>query len=978
MKKLILPLIPFVFAAAVLNTATSYAEKMSSGTQDLVIDKMERALSVIEKNDAAYIPSQKRWADLLAERARTRFMAEIEVNCAGCKGSAEDRKKAIITYEQILDRVEINEHGPVLFQLGHLYEMSGNQNKAIELYERILKDAKPKKITKEIISRSHVALGDLLFQKNKFKDAHFHFKLALRDKDLENRALVIYNMSWCDFNTGKLNSAIETIENLLRQPELLNDASFHADVMRDLATFYSRRSISNKEIALYVALSPENSKKELTLHFATEADRIGQKNAARTILDRYLQFPDITQAERLDAFVRLAQINYDRGQTEQSNKDFSVAAATFRDSNCDDEKKCAELQKTMKRYVTELHRSKKLKPDSSLLTAYVIYANTFPQDRDMTLRAAQLAQDLKQHKMSTELYRTISGNRHFSDAQRTEALQNEVSAAEASGDAKLKQAAYVHYLQINRDGAKSFEIRYQMAYLKYQNKNFNEAASDFDSLARDSKGPAGLRKKSADLALDSLSMLKADEKIETTAADYAVILPASRTEFQAISRKAILNRAAVVANDKKSSSAEQRKSLVKMIQTDISKASASEKILFYTNQSILAEQLGEDQVYIKSLQLLIGTKELSQEKRSQFNEQLIGYYEKHLDFKSAYVAAKTMKSRLSTQESEFRLSTLADLGNLNTAAGHYRKALAAGLKGQRALVVRSRLVLLSSNPTKELNRQFKELKKDRELLNETTLFVISKNNSSRGLENILASRELKNGPAAHWVNRQKFYSEVAKFKIQLQRHQLDTKNDRRLSNSIAARMKLIEKADGLLGRALKSKDIGSQVVTLDLIYQENDRFVRNLAGLPLPRGLTAAEQQQYLGILKAKSKPFFVKAKTAQKQLQEIWANSPALAQAIQDYRMARTEIRKLLVADLSVMSRASGDGKLKNTLNATLEDSSFSNKDLLKARQSVAQNPNNIKDIENLKILETKGGHPLMATYLEARLSHIQRGEQL
>lgn len=988
MKNLIHFLIQVVLFVGAIGFQSAHAEKMSSNTQDLVIEKMEKALSNLDSKDSSFAPSQKRYADLLAERARARFMQEIEMNCDGCKGSKEDRMKATKIYEDIYARIDVNEHGSILFQLAHLYEMAGNTDKSIEVFEKLLKDARTKKVSSEILSKAHASLGDLLFQKGRFKEAHEHYTQALKNKNLDGRALVIYNMAWCEFNTGKLAASIKTLEKLLSNPQSITketadgsvyDSGFHADIMRDLATFYTRTVITDKNIRTYIAIAPVEQKKELIFHFATEADRIGQKNAAHSILGKYLEQPGLSKAERLEAFVRMAQVNFDRGQTAQSNKDFALAAASFKDSECEDQKKCEELQKTLKRYVTELHRSKKVNPDQSLVNAYIIYSNTFPSDKEMTLRGAALALELKKHKLAIELYTTISNNTRFSGKERIEALDNEVSAAEASGDAVLKKQAYIHYLQLHSEGDKAFEIRYQMAYLTYQEKNFKAAASEFNTLARDEKGKPALRKKSADLALDSLTVLKNDEKIEEWALDYAVIFKSAAQEFQVIARKAVLNQTAVVANNKASSNGDLKTALNKLVKTNLAGASTDEKVVFYTNQSILADKLNEEQVYVQSLQALLAMKDLSAEKKSQVAEQIVGYYEKHLDFQNAYKAALTLKvGKTSAQEFEFKLATLADLGGLNSASTHYKKALALGLKGPRSLVVRSRLVLISNNSVKELNAQGSELKRNPTLLNETALFVISKNGSARGLDKLLESKELRNKSAAQWAARQSFYKKLSTFKAQIQNQELNTRSDKAMQRTIQDRMTSIAKADKMLGEALNTRDITAQMLTLDLISTENERFVRNLAGLPMPKGLNASEQSQYLGILKAKSKPFFMKAKTAQAKLNDIWSNSNALNQLINDYRVARPEMRKLLANDLVALQQVTGSGSLKDTLGNTLSGSQLSTRELLSARQSVSENPNDVREIEKLKILETKLGHPLMPTYLEARLNHLQRGKRL
>ena len=211
-----------IFSGTLLTgLSAAYAEKMNSQTQDMVIEKMDRVLSVMDKTDSSWLPSQQRLADLLSERARLRFMQEVEANCDSCKGSKADRLKAVSIYENLLKEVKVNDHGPILFQLAHLHDMAGQPDQAITLFERIIKEAKSKNISEEILSRSHSGLGDLLFQKGKYKDAHAHYDIAMRNKNLEGRGLVIYNMAWSEFNLDQLNQGIATMEGLLKQPSLI-------------------------------------------------------------------------------------------------------------------------------------------------------------------------------------------------------------------------------------------------------------------------------------------------------------------------------------------------------------------------------------------------------------------------------------------------------------------------------------------------------------------------------------------------------------------------------------------------------------------------------------------------------------------------------------------------------------------------------------------------------------------------------------
>jgi hypothetical protein len=80
----------------------------------------------------------------------------------------------------------------------------------------------------------------------------------------------------------------------------------------------------------------------------------------------------------------------------------------------------------------------------------------------------------------------------------------------------------------------------------------------------------------------------------------------------------------------------------------------------------------------------------------------------------------------------------------------------------------------------------------------------------------------------------------------------------------------------------------------------------------------------------------------------------------------------------LALLNQVPGKGPMKSALEDALSERPFSSRDLVSARKAVADEPSNLKEIENLKMIETKIGHPLMPAYLEARISHLNGGKSL
>ena len=961
----------------------SPAAKMDSETQTQVVDRLERILSQMEKTDSSYAPSQLRLADLLSERARLRFMNEVEANCKGCKGSVADRKKALSIYEELLPTTPPAQQGAVLFQMAHLFEMAGEESRAIELYEGILK--KPQKNSPEFIRLARTALADLLFQKGKFKEARGHYQTAFQDKQTANRGLILYRLAWCEFNLDQLPTAISTLEKLASSPELLTkesakgtvrDAAFQNDVMRDLATFYARQKVSAREIAQYQKLMPVDQRKELLLFFGSELDRLGQKQAAADVYHVYLQNPELTKEERLDVFVKIAQVSYDKGQSSQSIQDFAVAAQAYKDIRCSENEKCTELQKRMKNYVTELHRSKKSKPDMDLLKAYAIYAKTFPEDTEMAILGAQVAVSLNQPNMAVVLYHHASGSAQNPKLRET-ALLGEIESAETTGDLKIRESAYLAYLQAMPSGPKAFEVRYQLAHLSYEQKDIKRAADQFRELALDKRGTADLRKKSADLALDAQASLKNDADLEKWAIEFAAVFPAARAEYLQISRKAVLNQTAATTNDEHASKSAQRDALQKMRAVSLNGVSDAEKITHLRNQSILAEKVDDETALMSSLGGLLAVHSLSKAEREKVLARKVGWYERKLNFQAAYKTAMQMRfPALSNAERELRMGTLADLAGLRPQK-HYNAALHAGLSRNESLALRQRLVMLAEDPLNELRKQKSELSKVPVVLSETVILVYGKTRNLAALESYLRVPGMSHQPATSFLHKQPFLAHQPAFAARLARQQLDDRTDARLQKTIRERIQLLKQADQNLSEAIRLKDFAPQVLALHVVATQNERMVRDLAALPIPKGLSEKQTQEYLKLMQAQSKPYLVKSKFAGQKLSEFWQNEASVTALATDLEKSRPEIRPVLEAEVRLIIDLA-PSSARSRLSSALKDSRPDAKDLLSAREEVRENPEDKGKIEKLKTLELKIGHPLMSSYLEGRLGQIQREKVL
>ncbi len=978
--RLVLPLLMFALSAG----PAALAAKMDAETQTSVIERIERILTEMEKKDSSYVPTSERLADLLAERARLRSMAESDANCKGCKGSEKDRKTALRLYEEIQTQIPQDRKARILLQMAHLHSMAGDDKKALSIIESILKETR--KHSTEMVLEARVAAADFLFRMNKNKEALAYYQIALKDSAVKNKGVILYQTAWCEANLDHLNRAINILEELLRSAHMIRqtptgvvaDTGFQGDVLRDLATFYAQKQISQKDVSTFSELAPANQRKSLLMFFASEADRVGQKQAAADIYKMYLKAPGLTEDEKLEVYVLIAQVSYDKGNVSFSLQNFALAATAFKDTKCEEDKKCLDLQKRMKHYVTELHRSKKTDPNLDVVNAYALYARTFPSDTEMGLRGALVAREISQPKIAIALYHQASDN--AKDAKSLEmALVGEVESAENAKDFSMREAAYAHYLAKNSNGPRAYEVRYQSAYMQSEKKDWKNAAAQFRALALSSNGPRELRRKSADLALDALASENNHPALESTGIEFARAFPEAKAEYLNIARKAATNQIVTITNDQKASHSDLQKALNKMRTLPLVGMPDTERKSHFRNQEILAGKVGDDTALFAALNGTLAMK-ISDSEREETLARKVGAYERLLDFKSAYSTALKMKfPKLKSAQKELRLGTLADLGELHKATKHYELALRQGLTGKAALGARSRLVMLSANPVRELRRQQKDLEKNPALLSETLILVYGQTHDLNGIQPVLSSRSLRKTTAVTFLEKQPFLAKQKTIAQRLAKHELQSNSDRALQKSIQTRLGLLREVDQNLDQAVKFADFTSEMLALSLVANENERMVKDLARLPIPKGLSETEQASYQKLMMAQSRPYLVKAKMAQAKMAEMWKNETAIERLAQDYRSGRPEIRSLLEKELRTLSGAAPTlSKASRSLSAALNDTLPSRSELLSARENVRENPAQKEGIEKLKILETKIGHPLMSSYLDGRLEQIQREKVL
>ncbi len=981
MKSLLLSLI--------LSTGVSaLADKMDLSEHDLVIQKLESVLTSVSDKPETLRGIEMRLGDLYSERARIKAVEEGNKNCEKCVGSKDDRAKAIGYYDSAFNGATGEQQTKILLQKAHLFQINGDFNKSESVYEEIIK--RGEKITdKQLFGEALAGRGEANYRKGEFLKAKNDFEKALKFP-ISKRSFIRYRLSWCLLNEGKAQQAKTILIGILTGEDKI-DLSFRKDLSRDLATFLARGTISNSGIDELLNNSPDDVKKSNLFYMGAEADRLSNAAGSLLVWKRYTELGNVTPLEALEIKIRVTQTRLDQGFKKEALELMADATATWKKQGCKEADTCEELRLRLRNFVLTWNKKEKINPSPEVLTAYGIYVGLFDQDYEMIYWSAQLARSKNQLPLALKYYRQ-SGDVTFArlteknlDAEVIKAIQkikegsllSEIEIAESLKDLNSKELSYNRYLKMNSNGAKVFEVRYQLAHV-YSEKGLNKkAAESFYDLALDKNGkPDDLRVKSADLALDSLALLKDNETLEQWAVQFAGLFPAKKLEYLGIARKASVNQAVSIAQDTHASDAQLRKALEKLKAAPLQGATLEEKVLILKNQIVVAEKLKDIALVSIASSGLLHLPKLSKEDKEFALSRKVWVAELRLDFKDAFKTAKTMEMKdLKADQKALRLALLSELSGQNPTS-YYEQALHLTKEREKRSLIIAKITKLSKNPWRTMDQNFAEISKTPHVLAPLTLEVFARSQDYQKLEHVLKIPSVRSTPAGQTLSRYTFLKSFTGFETKISSHRLLSGSDQTLNRTLTERLKLLNEADRWANQAIQSNDWTLQILTLNRVAKENNRLFENLTKLPTPRSLKKAEREQYQTLLLQKAQPFQQKTQSVETKLATLWNQSGVINQMVSIIAKSSSEIRSLLAQEISRLLKVSPDDK-KSSLQSLLADAHKhrDHSDLREATADLKQNPFDESRITRLKNLEDTDGSPAMSTFLEARLTQLHQG---
>lgn len=941
-------------------------QKMDLSDTNAVIAKLTQILPALQDDPKKQNTVQIRLADLHAERARIFEVNAGEKNCTNCKESNADRQKAIALYASGLPKSDVETQKKGYAQLAYLYLATEQSGKATEVYKSVLK----KPSLKSIHPKAHLGLGDIYFADAKYKAALVELELAKNNADRNDQAYITYRQAWSKLNLGENAVALATIQKAIAQASANKQAAFRKDLMRDYATILARNDFGAQDVNTFAKLSPETDRADNLKYLGDEAERLGNKKGAILI---WAQYTRGGEQDKADVYLKFALNYYDLDQQPKALSYLDKTVKALQNEKCDD---CKKVVQDFRSFLVNWNKKEKIEPSKNLMNAYGLYIEAAPDDFEALIWAGQVAQAQNDSVRAYGFYDRAALVAHkLGKEKETESTSTvAMEVADSTGKVELREKSLNRYLELNPKGPKRNLVNYQLAYIAFNRKQYDEAASQFKALALNkSWSDTSLRVQSADLNLDALTILKQDKELRSNANLFAKEFSDKANHFSEISRKTTMNILARLVTSPDGPRSDIRNEIEILRGYNIAHLSNPDKIAHNKNLILAAEKIGDVNTVGAMSAALLHTPGLSDSDEEFAKRSLLWVAELKLEFKEAYKIASSMKmADQKGAQRDLRLGLLAELAGMNPE-NHFNDYIRSGGSVRKSNELRVKMIRRASNKWAKLEQYVRFLRQTPDVLASITLELhLAQPNPSK-VAQLLKVHGVSQTPEGFYLLKLRGREEYKQFRQSIANGRLDNRSDRALQRSMKTRIAVLETLKRRYEKALSVGDIPLQAMVLSTIETENRRFYRQIQAMPAPRGLRKNERIQYQALLDQQSKPFLTTADEAKSNLEKTVAdNSKAMSELENALKSTDTLQRKLAANELRTLRPYMSNGQVSD-FKEVLEDTRVSSRDIENIRKEIRMNPLNTSVLKELRELEARRANGPLIAYLDERIQQLK-----
>lgn len=435
-------------------------------------------------------------------------------------------KKALDVYNKILkDFPKFDEYDSVLFNSAFALQQL-NQKKQSEInYKRLIESYPQSKL----MTDSLIALGELLYDQGKFKEAQIYFEKIENYPESKVYSYGLYKLAWTNYNLKQSDKAISKLKEVIAKNPANDDGSnkkgyyLRKEALRDLVLFIGEVHDAHELYTIFKKLTTDEELGQAMFDMAKLYDSYSKLKDIHIFLNEFIK-----KEENNSFVVRSHLLLADTFETLKKRdlviEHFSKAAelcqtgSNWRVNQKEDEisKSCQqEFRKNsleMAKKWWEIWQKNKAHKEFSQFTEKIlrlVLANENYEDPDLKTRMA-LAELLFQNESfedSSENYNIVSQKTKDAklahDATYSALFAKEKSIEKAKTDLKVAQRKELveRYLKNFPQGEYALSVGLKYAVILYEEKSYTESLKILVPLSQN-KTDLEIKTKSEDLILD--------------------------------------------------------------------------------------------------------------------------------------------------------------------------------------------------------------------------------------------------------------------------------------------------------------------------------------------------------------------------------------------------------------------------------------------------------------------------------------------
>lgn len=534
-----------------LNNQNEVENEKKAFSSEIMITRSENQAiaslqSIIKKNQGSANEAELwyRLAELYMRRSKSGRFFDLHQDTPLSKLSpfpipnekgAEAIKRASKIYTKIeLDFPRFNQMDAVLFNNAFAHQQLGKAKQSIAYYEKLL--AKFPKSS--LVADGTLALGELLYDQTKFKEALAYFLAVENFPKSRVYSYGMYKAAWTYYNLRDSDNAVKTLVRVVRSnPPLAegetptNRHNLRREALRDLTVFIGDSYPANKLYSFFEDLTNEEELGQAMTDLAKLYESHSRQKEMSIFLDEYIEERP-TGPHVVKSHLYLVDANEDLKKREDVIKHLQYASdlckkdsswrtlqkADVVTASCEEGFRHTSLDMAKKWWEIWL-KNKQVVAFSELTQNLLklILENEDEKKPDLKTRFAygELLFQLEKYEEASAQYKIVGDKatepvlRHDANYAALYSIEKAIEKKKnVLFEAQRKELA-ANYLTKHPTGKFATLVKFKLGHIAYEEQNYDEAEKLLKPLAElNGASNTDIKKKSEDLILDILNIRK--------------------------------------------------------------------------------------------------------------------------------------------------------------------------------------------------------------------------------------------------------------------------------------------------------------------------------------------------------------------------------------------------------------------------------------------------------------------------------------